>query len=130
RVIFAYPSMRRDFKGVELAESVKNASFLSLWDTISTVVRDCAKGLEIAVDEPGDLFVKTEHGRPFARVRIQKQHVGIYLLPLYYFPEVLPEALLKKKSGKSTLKFQHGDVDILHELSTLLENCLAFIEYY
>jgi len=127
---FAHPSIRRDFKGVDLAKSVKNDSFLFLWDKLSTIVKDCSKGLEIAIDEPGDLFVKTGKGRPFARVRIQKKHVGIYLLPMYYYPEVLPHNLSKKKSGKGTLKFQHEDEDISTDLSCLIENCLAFIEHY
>jgi len=130
RAPFAHPSIRRNFKGVDLAKSVKNDSFLFLWDTLSTIVKDCSKGLEIAIDEPGDLFVKTRKGRPFARVRIQKKHVGIYLLPMYYYPEVLPQNLSKKKSGKGTLKFQHEDEDIGTDLSCLIENCLAFVEDY
>ena len=127
---FAHPSIRRDFKGVDLAKSVKNDSFLFLWDKLSTIVKDCSKSLEIAIDEPGDLFVKTRKGRPFARVRIQKKHVGIYLLPMYYYPEVLPHNLSKKKSGKATLKFQHEDEDISTDLSCLIENCLTFVEHY
>ena len=127
---FAHPSIRRSFKGVHIAKSVKNDSFLFLWDKLSTVVKECSQGLEIAIDEPGDLFIKTGKGRPFARVRIQKKHVGIYLLPMYYYPEVLPHSLSKKKSGKGTLKFQHEDEDISTDLSCLIENCLAFVEHY
>ena len=123
-------SIRRDFKGVDLAKSVKNDSYLFLWDKISTIVKDRSKGLEIAIDEPGDLFIKTGKGRPFARVRIQKKHVGVYLLPMYYYPEVLPHNLSKKKSGKGTLKFQHEDEDNSTDLSCLIENCLAFVEHY
>ena len=122
--------MGRDFKGAYLAKSVKNDSFLFLWHKLSTIVKDCSKDLEIAIDEPGDLFVKTGKGRPFARVRIQKKHVGIYLLPMYYYPEVLPHNLSKKKSGKGTLKFQNLDEDIGGDLSCLLENCLALVEHY
>ena len=109
---------------------MKNDSFLFLWDKLSTIVKDCSKSLEIAIDEPGDLFVKTGKCRPFARVKIQKKHVGIYLLPMYYYPEVLPQNLSKKKSGKATLKFQHEDEDISTDLSCLIENCLTFVEHY
>ena len=129
-VPFAHPSIRRGFKGLGLAKNVKNDSFLFLWDKLSTIVKDCSEGLEIAIDEPGDLFVKTVKGRPFARVRIQKKHVGIYLLPMYYYPEVLPHNLLKKKSGKGTLKFQHEGEDISTDLSSLIRNCLAFVGHY
>ena len=126
----AHPFIRRDFKGVYLGKSVKNDSLLFLWDTLSTIVKETAKSLEMEIDEPGDLFVKTGKGRPFARVRIQKKHVGVYLLPMYYHPEVLPQNLLKKKSGKGTLKFQHEDEDIRADLSCLIENCLAFVGHY
>jgi len=113
-----------------LASNVKNESFLFLWGKLSSIVKDCTKELQIAIDEPGDLFVKTGKGRPFARVRIQKKHVGVYLLPMYYHPEVLPHNLLKKKSGRGTLKFQLEDEDINEDLNRLIENCLAFIEHY
>ncbi len=59
-----------------------------------------------------------------------KKHVGIYLLPIYYYLEVLPHNLSKKKSGKGALKFQHEDEDISTGLSCLIENCLAFVEHY
>lgn len=109
---------------------MKNESLLFLWDTLSTVVKDRSKGLEIAIDEPGDLFVKTGKGRPFARVRIQKKHVGVYLLPMYYYPEVLPQKLSKKKSGKGTLKFHPDNEDFHADLSCLIENCLALVGHY
>ena len=121
---------RKGFKGVCAAEVVKNDTLLFLWDSLSTIVKRSTTHLEIAIDEPGDLFVKTPRGRPFARVRIQKEHVGVYLLPMYYHPEVLPLSLSKKKSGKSTLKFKNRDEDVDAELSSLIENCLAFIGHY
>ncbi len=122
--------MRRGFKGVCAAEGVKNDDLLFLWDSLSTIVKNCTTNLERAIDEPGDLFVKTPNGRPFARVRIQKKHVGIYLLPMYYHPEVLPLNLSKKKSGKSTLKFKDQDEDVDADLTCLIENCLAFVGHY
>ena len=109
---------------------MKNDALLFLWDSLSTTVKRSATDLEIAIDEPGDLFLKTLRGRPFARVRIQKKHVGVYLLPMYYYPEVLPLSLSKKKSGKGTLRFKHQDEDVDAELSCLIENCLAFIGHY
>ena len=109
---------------------MKNDGLLFLWDSLSTIVKRSVTDLEIAIDEPGDLFVKTPRGRPFARVRIQKKHVGVYLLPMYYHPEVLPQSLSKKKSGKGTLKFKQQNEDVNAELSCLIENCLAFVGHY
>ncbi|MBT5390853.1 MAG: hypothetical protein HOL22_00715 [Euryarchaeota archaeon] len=56
--------------------------------------------------------------------------MGVYLLPMYYYPEVLPQNLSKKKSGKSTLKFKTENEVISEDLSHLLENCLALIGHY
>jgi len=110
---------------------MKNDSFLYLWDELCKIVRKCcANNLIIVVDEPGDLFIETQNGRPFVRVRIQRKHVGVYLLPMYYYPEVLPQNLSKKKSGKSTLKFKTENEVISEDLSRLLENCLALIGHY
>ena len=84
----------------------------------------------IEIDEPGDFRVETKAGRPFVSVRIQKRHVGLYLLPLYYHPDVLPYSLKKFKSGKSVLRFKDEEQLQPDELRTLIENCIAMIEHY
>jgi len=109
---------------------VKNDSFLFLWARLSEIVRGCTKGLEVIVDEPGDLRVETNKGRPFVSVRIQRNHVGIYLLPLYYHPDVLPQSLSERKSGKGTLRFRNERDVSIEDLSSLIETCLALIDHY
>ena len=113
-----------------MANNVKNDSLLFSWHAVATIVRDYSQDQEIVIDEPGDLFVKTRNGRPFARVRIQKKHVGLYLLPMYYFPDVVPQELSDNKSGKGTLRFQKNDKYTEAKLIILIENCLAVIGYY
>jgi|TARA_B100000959_G_scaffold245061_1_gene269418 hypothetical protein len=109
---------------------VKNDSLLFLWARLSEIVRGCTGGLEVVVDEPGDLRVETDKGRPFVSVRIQRNHVGLYLLPLYYHPDALPPSLSARKSGKGTLRFRdEGDVSI-GGLTALVESCLALIDHY
>jgi|TARA_B100000959_G_scaffold246032_1_gene271159 hypothetical protein len=109
---------------------MKNDSFLFLWDMISRIVRGCAKDLVVTVDEPGDLRVETKRGRPFVSVRIQRDHVGVYLLALYYHPDVLPKSLFERKSGKGTLRFRNKRDVSIEDLSNLINKCLALIDLY
>ena len=109
---------------------MKNDSYLFLWDRISKIVRNYTKGMEVVADEPGNLRVEANNGRPFVCVSIQKKHVGIYLLPLYYHPETLPHTLYKNKSGKSTLRFKSKEEFSVKDIERLIENCLAVIGHY
>ena len=81
---------------------MKNPSHLFLWARLAEIVREGAAGLPVTVDEPGDLRIETESGRPFASVRRQLHHVGVYLLPLYYYPDMLPASL-----GSRTVSYTH-----------------------
>ena len=132
--LIRYPMSRIRIRGVSKGGgsggSVKNDSFLFLWARLSKIVQDCTRELEVVVDEPGDLRVETSSGRPFVSVRIQRNHVGIYLLPLYYHPAVLPQSLSEKKSGKGTLRFRDERDVSIDDLPNLIENCLALIDHY
>ena len=109
---------------------MKNDALIFLWHNLSSLIRGLTEELVIAIDEPGDFRVETKAGRPFVSVRIQKRHVGLYLLPLYYHPDVLPYSLKKFKSGKSVLRFKDEEQLQPDELRTLIENCIAMIEHY
>lgn len=109
---------------------MKNDSLLFLWDTLAQIVQKGTSDLRTVIDEPGDLYVENNKGRPFARVRIQKSHVGVYLLSMYYHPEVLPSSLKQYKTGKSTLRFRHGEDDFHQGVEVLVENCLALVDHY
>ena len=109
---------------------MKNPSLLFLWSMISEIIRNSTNNLDVIVDEPGDLQINTNEGRPFVRVRIQRTHVGIYLQPLCYYPEVLPQSLLERKTGKGTLRFRNEEDDLLGEISSLIEACLTLIGHY
>ena len=109
---------------------MKNPSHLFLWARLAEIVRDGSAGLPVTVDEPGDLRIETESGRPFASVRIQLHHVGVYLLPLYYYPYILPSSLESKKSGAVTLRFTNEEDAVIGNLGTLIERCLSTIGNY
>ena len=109
---------------------MKNPDHLFLWARLAEIVRDGSAGLPVTVDEPGDLRIETESGRPFASVRIQLHHVGVYLLPLYYYPDMLPAILGSRKSGAVTLRFTNEEDAMIGDLGTLIERCLSAIGNY
>ena len=109
---------------------MKNLSRMILWARLAEIVRDESTGLPVTVDEPGDLRIETEAGRPFASVRIQLHHVGVYLLPLYYYPYMLPSSLESKQSGAVTLRFTNEEDVMIGALGTLIERCLSTIGNY
>ena len=109
---------------------MKNPSHLFLWARLAEIVREESTGLPVTVDEPGDLRIETEAGRPFASVRIQLRHVGVYLLPLYYYPDMLPASLGSRKSGAVTLRFTNEEDATIGDLGTLIERCLSTIGDY
>ena len=59
----------------------------------------------LITDEPGDWRVETTTGRPFLTLRIQKSHVGLYLLPMYYHQHIRPKSMDAYLKGKSTFRF-------------------------
>ena len=109
---------------------MKNVNLLSLWIDLAERVRVSAVGLKVVCDEPGDLRIETQEGRPFATVRIQKSHVGLYLLPLYYHPSVLVDELRPLKSGHSTIRFRPKNVKVLPCVNEQIDSLLPFIGHY
>ena len=69
---------------------MKNDALIFLWHNLSSLIRGLTEELVIEIDEPGDFRVETKAGRPFVSVRIQKGHVGLYLLPVSYTHLTLP----------------------------------------
>ena len=109
---------------------MKNDRLIFLWSELAEIVKTQCSTLNLVYDEPGDLRIETIQGRPFITVRIQKEHVGLYVLPLYYHPDILPLALQPHKSGKSTLKFSKGHEFLETEIEQLLHRCQALIGAY
>ena len=102
----------------------------ALWTQIAEVVQECSRDLPIITNVSGDLCIETKDGRPFVRVRVQRKHVGVYLLPLYYHRRILPSSLKQCYSGKGTLRFIDVDEYILSEFRELMERCRPLIGFY
>jgi hypothetical protein len=109
---------------------MKNDRLIFLWSELAEIVRINCSTLNLVCDEPGDLRIETMQRRPFVTVRIQKEHVGLYVLPLYYHSDILPLALHSHKSGKSTLKFKERQEVLETEIEQLLHRCQALIKAY
>jgi len=109
---------------------MKNPDYLFLWAKLAEIVKEVSGDLPVLIDQPGDLRIETGAGRPFASVRIQREHVGLYLLPMYYFPDILPRKLSVRKSGLSTLKFFKEDDELIAEVSKLIGRCMTTIGHY
>ena len=109
---------------------MKNENLLFTWAGLQGLLRPEVAELVCITDEPGDWRVETPAGRPFLTLRIQKHHVGLYLLPMYYHPEVRPAALNRYLSGKSTFRFKAHHEPPEEALVHIVEACKAFIGLY
>ena len=109
---------------------MKNENLLFTWAAMQHLLRPKVVELVCTTDEAGDWRVETPTGRPFLTLRIQKHHVGLYLLPMYYHPEVRPPALNRYLSGKSTFIFKAHHELPEEALVNIIEACKAFIGLY
>ncbi|MDP6333317.1 MAG: hypothetical protein QF479_01630 [Candidatus Poseidoniaceae archaeon] len=109
---------------------MKNDKLVFLWSQLSEFVKIECDGLTIVFDEPGDLRIETSEGRPFVTIRIQRRHVGMYLLPLYYHRHLITQYIENLRKGKTTLYFKtKTDIDEI-EIRNLIQNCRTMIGKY
>lgn len=109
---------------------VSREDLLSLWLDLTALLRPTVEGLRVRTDDIGDLRIETERGRPFLRIKLHKGHVGVHALPMYYHPDLLPEALAEQRTGLGTLRFKcAGEMDE-SSLLTFVARCHAVIGSY
>ena len=102
----------------------------SVWVELVNTIRPYTVGMSILNDEFGDFRVETASGRPFVRVKIQKGHVGLYVLPIYYHPHILSENLKNQVHGKGTLKFKYWEEINIESIKVLMEGCESVVGLY
>lgn len=112
------------------ANPIKNEGLLFVWAEIQSLLRPLCATLVETVDEPGDWAVDTPSGRPFLKLRIQKRHVGLYLLPLYYRPGAMEPGLRHALHGKTTFRFNRQSALPLGALERQIEACLGLVGLY
>lgn len=111
-------------------KGLKNEDFLFFWVALKEALAPACSGLVEVRNEPGYWAVDTPSGRPFLKLRIQKKHVGLYLLPLYYHPGALDPALRPHLNGKVTLRFSDPQLVPTEALARQAETCLALVGLY
>ena len=109
---------------------MKNESLLSIWIEAKQIIEPLCDGLPVLADEPGDWRVETPSGRPFITLRIQKLHVGLYLLPMYYHPHIRPRSMNPYLKGKNTFRFVRTKPLPVEGLQDIIERARAMIGTY
>jgi len=109
---------------------MKNELLLSLWIELKQLIEPLCEGLPIITDEPGDWRVETTTGRPFLTLRIQKSHVGLYLLAMYYHQHILPKSIDAYLFGKSTFRFHSFNDLPLEGIQEIVESARSLIGSY
>ena len=109
---------------------MKNESLFSCWIEVKQIIEPLCNGLPVLTDEPGDWRVETPSRRPFMTLRIQKSHVGLYLLPMYYHPDIRPQSMDAYLKGKSTFRFVRTKPLPLEGIRDVIERARAMIGTY
>ena len=106
---------------------VRNPTFLPLWSHLAEAARRGGSKQVITVDEPGRLRLETAAGRPFCEVRIQKGHVGVYLLAVVHLGLSLPSELEHHRTGRGTLRFRSVRAEAVEALEAFTSNLQGLV---
>jgi hypothetical protein len=102
---------------------VKNPELAPLWVIIREMIAEHEHQMQIKLDEPGDYSLIRMNGRPFARTKVQKKHVGLYLMPLHENQDLF-ESLnsgLKSRLNGKCLRFKDEDDPVMDSIPALLQ---------
>jgi len=95
---------------------------------LRSVLVPYANQLVVTADGADGYSLDTRHILPnrqplfFGSVKVQKNYVSFYLMPVYVFPELLEgisDELRKRMQGKSCFNFKKLDSDLFAELASL-----------
>jgi len=95
---------------------------------LRAILAPYASQLIVTADGPNGFSLDTRHilsnKQPlfFGSVKVQKNYVSFYLMPVYVFPEILrgiTDNLRKRMQGKSCFNFRHVDPELFNELAAL-----------
>ena len=104
---------------------MKNPELAPLWAIIQEMVAKHEPQMQIDLDEPGDYSLIRMNGRPFARTKVQKKHVGLYLMSLHENQDLF-ESLnpgLKARLNGKCLRFKDETDPVLSSIPALLDAC-------
>ena len=105
------------------------SAFEDVYQRLRAVMLDAAAGQVVAVDEPGNLVVRTAQidgktGQPgwFGTVTIKKSYVAYHIMPLYTLTALeaaVPEGLAKRRQGKTCFNVKKADEAVFAQLRQL-----------
>ena len=105
------------------------SAFEDVYQRLRAVMLDAAAGQVVAVDEPGNLVVRTAQidgktGQPgwFGTVTIKKSYVAYHIMPLYTLAALeaaVPEGLAKRRQGKTCFNVKKADEAVFAQLRQL-----------
>lgn len=94
-----------------------------------------SSGMDVSVDEPGNLILKASWIEPgkkerawFGAVQLKKSYVSFHLMPLDALPalrEQLSSDLHKRMQGKSCFNFTKIEPEVFDALERLTADCAA-----
>lgn len=112
----------------------------ALYGSLRAMMLECAPGMTVAKDVPGELILHAPWRNPakpkdpvwFGMVKNGKAYVSVHLMPLYgnaALTDGVPESLRQRQQGKTCFNFKVDEPDLLAQLAALTRHCAeAFAE--
>jgi hypothetical protein len=109
----------------------QNNSFPLVFKSLKEILLPYAKNLHVLVNTPqeysleGPFSEKWKKKIHFGGVKIGRNYVSFYLMPVYMFPDLLKDItpeLKKHMQGKSCFNFRQADAELFEELSALTQS--------
>ena len=101
---------------------MKNVDLAVLFFKLREILAKHEPFLKVIVDDEGYYRLFTPTNRPFIGIKVQKKHVGIYVLPVYYNPELIGN-MASRQVGKCTFAFKHDNDEMIKHLPDFFERC-------
>ena len=104
-------------------------AFQDIFTRLRTIMLEAAPGMTIAEDSSSNLTLKTDWieartKQPawFGWIAIKKTYVAYHIMPLYTLPALeaaVPEALVKRRQGKTCFNVKKADEAVFAQLRDL-----------
>ena len=106
------------------------ANFEDVFARLKPILQNYEPLLVVKTDEPNHYYLDTPFSEAyqknifFGSVQIKKNYVSFYLMPVYWYPDLLDDISPQLKSrmqGKSCFNFTSVNEDVFKELGELTE---------
>jgi len=106
------------------------ANFSDVFARLKPILQNYEPLLVVKTDEPTHYYLDTPYSEAyqknifFGAVQIKKNYVSFYLMPVYWYPDLLDgisPQLKSRMQGKSCFNFTSVNEDVFQELAGLTE---------